>query len=60
MISDSLPQHGITCVGFHDVREQERFLHQVDRVVRLQQDRAVKLRARADSDNRVIQEGPTG
>lgn len=55
-----LSEHGITCVGFHDVREQERFLHQVDRVVRLQQDRAVKLRARADSDNRVIQEGPTG
>ena len=42
-------QHGITCLGFRDVWERERFLHQVDRVVRLQQDGAVRLRARGDS-----------
>ncbi len=51
-------QHGITCIGFRDAWERERFLHQVDRVVRLQQDQGIRLRARGDSDARHI-EAPT-
>lgn len=43
-------QHGITCIGFRDTQEKDRFLHQIDRVVKLQQERSIKLRARAESD----------
>lgn len=47
-----LMQHGITCIGFRDVREKDRFLHQVDRIIKLQQDRSTRLRSRADSEPR--------
>ena len=43
-------QHGITCIGFRDTQEKDRFLHQIDRLVRLQQDRSMKLRDRAASE----------
>lgn len=43
-------QHGITCIGFKDTQEKDRFLHQIDRVVRLQQERSIKLRVRAESE----------
>ena len=52
-------QHGITCVSFSDARERDRFLHQVDRVVQLQQDKAVRVRARGDSEVKPVQ-SPTG
>lgn len=49
--SPSLPlsQDGITCIGFQDTQEKDRFLHQIDRVVKLQQERSLKLRDRSDS-----------
>ena len=43
-------QQGITCIGFRDVQEKDRFLHQIDRVVKLEQDRSIKLRGRKDSE----------
>ena len=52
-------QHGITCVSFSDARERDRFLRQVDRVIRLQQDKAMRVRARGDSETKPVQ-SPTG
>ena len=36
-------QFGVTCIGFRDTQEKDRFLHQVDRLVYLQQQRSIKL-----------------
>lgn len=43
-------QQGITCIGFRDTQEKDRFLHQIDRVVKLEQERSIKLRGRKDSE----------
>lgn len=43
-------QQGITCIGFRDVQEKDKFLHQIDRVVKLEQERSIKLRGRKDSE----------
>lgn len=48
-------QHGITCVGFHDLAERQRFIFHLDRVMKLHQDKAVRLRARVDSEARQLQ-----
>eukprot|EP00731_Ephydatia_muelleri_P026835 Em0018g935a len=47
-----LSEHGITCVGFHDIAERQRFIFHLDRVMKLQQDKALRLRARVDSETR--------
>lgn len=47
-------QHGITCVGFRDAEEQSVFLRHLDRIVQLQQERAIKLRARNGSNNLIL------
>lgn len=52
-------QHGITCIGFRDAHEKDRFLHQIDRIVKLHQDRAVKLRGRSESEARPPPLSPT-
>ena len=57
--SSDLFQHGLTCIGFRDTREKDRFLHQIDRIVKLHQDRAVKLRGRSDSGARPLPTSPT-
>ena len=33
-------QHGITCIGFRDEAEKERFCHQLERVARWLEERA--------------------
>ena len=52
-------QHGITCIDFRDTQEKDRFVHQIDRVVKLQQERSVRLRGRADSGNNTAKRKPT-
>ncbi|XP_064393588.1 uncharacterized protein LOC135341052 [Halichondria panicea] len=59
LVMTYLSEHGITCIGFRDTREKDRFLHQIDRIVKLHQDRAVKLRGRSESDARPPPSNPT-
>lgn len=47
-----LSEHGITCVGFHDATERQHFVFHLDRVIKLQQDKALRLRARVDSETK--------
>lgn len=46
-IPHSLPlQHGITCIGFRDKGEKERFCHQLERVIRWLGEKAQKQKER--------------
>ena len=49
------PQHGITCIGFHDAGERQQYVCHLDRVMKLQQDKALRLRARVDSETKQLQ-----
>ena len=57
-------QHGITCVGFRDAVEKERFCHQLDRVARWLGERADKqkerVRERGDRQKKGREETDSG
>lgn len=57
-------QHGITCIGFRDAVEKEKFCHQLDRVVRWLGERADKQKekvlGRGDRQKKVTEETDSG
>ena len=39
-------QHGITCIGFRDTPERDKFCHQLDRVIRWLEEKAERQKER--------------